>query len=833
MSDIFDPYVQWLGIRDPQRPPNHYRLLGVELFEGDADVLTHAADRQMSHVRTFQTGRHSAVSQRLLNEIATAKVCLLNHQKKAEYDARLRWDMGYFGMTSAPAAPPGGAAPPGSSGAWPAVVSGGMPPPIVAPPSAVGSPAMAQPPPAVPGGGRVVASAPAAVESGPAPGGAPAPAHAEWSQTTSLVVTGLGSVILMLVGLIVYVTYTPPGHKDAPTENPNEIGRIIDAPRTGSATVKPLAAASPKPAAVGPGSSAVKPAAPPGGTQPAAAVGKVAPPAKPDTVPPAAKSEVTAKAEPAPPGAPAKTEAAPADGSAKAEPKPAPKPEAKPEGKPAAKPEAKPAAASDKGGGASGGTPAAVPGTLAQALAAAREAMQARDRDAAKERFVAARRLAKPDDADTIKQFQVVYDYWDWFWKSYAKGLKALKLGQSLDVDDKKVEIVGVAGEDLTVRQDNQEKKYGRLDTPIELAATISMRWIPDNNAALLAKAAALCFERAGSAAEIRKLVETAASGGLSGSEILAELKATPSTGSATPAENVKRLPVPDLAARKTKLAAIQAALKAEYDKPLDKRQPLAGTLFQQGLDARDDPPARFVNFSEALDQAVEQGDAALIDKIVQALAESFDVDPLAVKVESVRQAAQRVKTPAAISGIARLGLTVAAEAVQNDKLDEAVALADICLTLAKKVTDRQAIRDAVALQHDLHAAAQLFADYGPAHKTLAAKPDDPRANLIVGEYYCFVKNDWTQGVPLLLKGNDGELRKLAEPEQTPPSEPADMVKLGDRWWLATKTLDPALRRWAQLRAGAWYKKAQPNLTGPAKGHVEQRLKELGLAGKK
>ena len=90
MSKSFDPYLRWLGIRDPQRPPNHYRLLGVELFEDDRDVLSHAADRQMAHVRTFQTGKHSLESQRLLNELAAATVCLLSPNKKAEYDTRLR-----------------------------------------------------------------------------------------------------------------------------------------------------------------------------------------------------------------------------------------------------------------------------------------------------------------------------------------------------------------------------------------------------------------------------------------------------------------------------------------------------------------------------------------------------------------------------------------------------------------------------------------------------------------------------------------------------------------------------------------------------------------------
>ena len=89
MSEPFDPYLQWLGIRDQGRPPDYYRLLGVELFEDDPDVLTNAADRQMAHVRTFQTGRHSSESQKILNQLAAAKICLLNAEKKARYDAQL------------------------------------------------------------------------------------------------------------------------------------------------------------------------------------------------------------------------------------------------------------------------------------------------------------------------------------------------------------------------------------------------------------------------------------------------------------------------------------------------------------------------------------------------------------------------------------------------------------------------------------------------------------------------------------------------------------------------------------------------------------------------
>ncbi len=90
MNEAFDPYLKWLGIRDPERPPNHYRLLGIDLFESDPDVIATAADRQMAHIRRYQSGRHAQVSQDLLNELAAAKLLLLNPEKKAVYDTSLQ-----------------------------------------------------------------------------------------------------------------------------------------------------------------------------------------------------------------------------------------------------------------------------------------------------------------------------------------------------------------------------------------------------------------------------------------------------------------------------------------------------------------------------------------------------------------------------------------------------------------------------------------------------------------------------------------------------------------------------------------------------------------------
>jgi hypothetical protein len=92
-SDRFDPYYRWLAIPHKDQPANHYRLLGLELFEADTDVIRDAGARQTAHVRTYQLGQHSELSQEILNEIAAALSCLRDEKRKAAYDNFLRQEL--------------------------------------------------------------------------------------------------------------------------------------------------------------------------------------------------------------------------------------------------------------------------------------------------------------------------------------------------------------------------------------------------------------------------------------------------------------------------------------------------------------------------------------------------------------------------------------------------------------------------------------------------------------------------------------------------------------------------------------------------------------------
>ena len=83
-------YEKWLGIKKEHQPPSLYRLLAIDAFECDKEVIANAADSRMGFVRQFQAGENSKLSAEILNELSHARIVLLNPQTKADYDAKLR-----------------------------------------------------------------------------------------------------------------------------------------------------------------------------------------------------------------------------------------------------------------------------------------------------------------------------------------------------------------------------------------------------------------------------------------------------------------------------------------------------------------------------------------------------------------------------------------------------------------------------------------------------------------------------------------------------------------------------------------------------------------------
>lgn len=84
-----DVYQEWLGIPEGPRPPDHYALLRLVLFEDNAEKVRKNYKKLNGHVRKYATGQYSIQSQDLLNELAKAMLCLTDVERKREYDQSL------------------------------------------------------------------------------------------------------------------------------------------------------------------------------------------------------------------------------------------------------------------------------------------------------------------------------------------------------------------------------------------------------------------------------------------------------------------------------------------------------------------------------------------------------------------------------------------------------------------------------------------------------------------------------------------------------------------------------------------------------------------------
>ena len=100
MSTQFDPYYSWLGIPPAEQPPNHYRLLGITLFEPNEDVIQNGLDQRMMHLRSFSGGPRGREAERLITEVSQAGVCLLRRDRRQAYDTQLKSFAAGRGRTS-------------------------------------------------------------------------------------------------------------------------------------------------------------------------------------------------------------------------------------------------------------------------------------------------------------------------------------------------------------------------------------------------------------------------------------------------------------------------------------------------------------------------------------------------------------------------------------------------------------------------------------------------------------------------------------------------------------------------------------------------------------
>ena len=88
MSTEFDPYVEWLDVASPERPPDHYAILGLNPENSTHEQIQAAFARAVERVRVYQVGARGAEAQRVLDQLSTAFRVLSAPRERRDYDAQ-------------------------------------------------------------------------------------------------------------------------------------------------------------------------------------------------------------------------------------------------------------------------------------------------------------------------------------------------------------------------------------------------------------------------------------------------------------------------------------------------------------------------------------------------------------------------------------------------------------------------------------------------------------------------------------------------------------------------------------------------------------------------
>jgi hypothetical protein len=288
-------------------------------------------------------------------------------------------------------------------------------------------------------------------------------------------------------------------------------------------------------------------------------------------------------------------------------------------------------------------------------------------------------------------------------------------------------------------------------------------------------------------------------------------------------------MPIPSEAEIARGMKLVRETLSEDYQPGATalRRKEAGRELLRQGIATRDDAAARYVLLNDAADMAAGAGDAVTASRAIDELASTFQIDPIEMKANSLRDAAKAAFTKDAIDGLAGCCLTAEESAAVDDRYE----LAARFLTIADSAAERGRRVDLIAAVSDrkkeLDALRVGQDEYAKARQALAKTPGDAAASLTAGRFLCFVKGDWEHGLPMLAAGQDEGLHGLAVKDMENPGEPGPRASIGGGWWDLSLKLSGVMKDQVRGRSLYWYRQAMPGLSGVNRKAIEERLKEV------
>lgn len=290
------------------------------------------------------------------------------------------------------------------------------------------------------------------------------------------------------------------------------------------------------------------------------------------------------------------------------------------------------------------------------------------------------------------------------------------------------------------------------------------------------------------------------------------------------------RLPVPSESAQKNASRQIKEIFGAENKaKGPEALAARAKKMLETATDSHDDPAAKYILITQAIDDAAGAGDVRTAEAALEALDNAYSVDLLKIRGDAIVSLAKNVRSLNDATLLSEYGEATVEQSVAADRYPLARQLTNLLISLAKKTGEAASARYAADLTKEIGELESAFGKMKSAETALEKEPTDPAANLAVGRFLCLVKGEWAKGLPSLARGNDLTLKELALKDISTPLTPNEQLALAGGWYNSAEKETSEAREQLRLRAAEWYERAAPNLTGLAKTMAERRSLEARL----
>ena len=250
--------------------------------------------------------------------------------------------------------------------------------------------------------------------------------------------------------------------------------------------------------------------------------------------------------------------------------------------------------------------------------------------------------------------------------------------------------------------------------------------------------------------------------------------------------------------------------------------------LIEKGQQTADDPAGRYVLFDEAALQAVEAPEPNLAFRAIDEMTKTFDINQHVKKADLLTLAVEKTKFASFHKKSAEAGLVAFEDALQNDEFAAASDFLKASQKAAEAGKELGLVKKVTTASEKLATRKKSWDQFIEARKVLEMSKDDPTANQDNGKYLCFVKGEWSAGLPFLAKGPAGREVELAVLDIKRSKTDQEQLAVADGWKSLADGADALFQSQQQRRAAFWYRRVAPQLTGLTRQRVDEALTQLG-----